>query len=42
MQLVMVTGLRIRPATGCCTYGCCRTVMLPFEVAAMAFICWVT
>src|SRR5215469_9748483 len=42
MQLVIVVGAVIRPGTGCCTYDCCCTVMLPLALSAMACICWVT
>src|SRR5690349_19184535 len=41
MQLVMMVGTGILEVTGC-TKVCCCTVILPFEVAAKACICWVT
>jgi hypothetical protein len=41
MMLVIVVGTGMLLETGC-TNVCCRTVMLPFEVAAMACMCWVT
>ncbi len=41
MTLVIVVGTGILLETGW-TNVCCCTVMLPFEVAAMACICWVT
>src|SRR5215472_2289080 len=42
MQLVIWVGTGIRPGTTDCVNVCCWNVMLPFEVAAMACICWVT